>query len=45
MKKIKRVSTRNDLAKYDNLFIKNTISLDDPTNMKNILIIYLIKYI
>lgn len=34
MKKIKRVSTRNDLAKYDNLFIKNTISLDDPTNIK-----------
>ena len=34
MKKIKRASTRNDLAKYDNLFIKNTISLDDPTNIK-----------
>ena len=34
MKKIKRASTRNDLAKYDNLFIKNTIILDDPTNIK-----------
>jgi len=34
MKKIKRASTRNDLAKYDNLFIKNTISLDNPTNIK-----------
>ncbi len=34
MKKIKRASTKNDLAKYDNLFVKDTISLDDKKNEK-----------
>lgn len=33
MKKIKKASTK-DYKKYDNLFVKNTISLDDKKNTK-----------
>ena len=34
MKKIKKATTRNDLTKCDNLFIKDIISLDDKKNTK-----------
>lgn len=33
MKKIKKASTK-DYKKYDNLFVKDTISLDDKKNTK-----------
>lgn len=34
MKKIKKATTRNDLTKCDNLFVKGIISLDDEKNTK-----------
>lgn len=34
MRKIKKAITKDNLKKHDNLFVKDTISLDDGKNTK-----------